>query len=172
MIELYLARHGQTVENVARIFQGHLPGQLTEEGRCQAEALREKLRPLEFDVIVSSDLQRCIDTVQIAADDRNLPWVKTELLREVDWGEWTGLAINSVNIKQLPSHAETKEMLYARAGKFVDFLKANFDGKRVFAVGHGLINRSVEAWLRGIPVTELHQIQRMKNAGLRHFILK
>ena len=74
MIELYLARHGQTVENVARIFQGHLPGQLTDEGRCQAEALREKLRPLEFDVIVSSDLQRCIDTVQIAAGDRNLPY--------------------------------------------------------------------------------------------------
>lgn len=172
MIELYLARHGQTVENVARIFQGHLPGQLTDEGRCQAEALREKLRQLEFDMIVSSDLQRCIDTVQIAADDRNLPWVKTELLREVDWGEWTGLAINSVNIKQLPSHAETKEMLYARAGKFVDFLKANFDGKRVFAVGHGLINRSVEAWLTGIPVTDLYQIPKMENAGLRHFILK
>ena len=116
MIELYLARHGQTVENVARIFQGHLPGQLTEEGRCQAEALHEKIRPLEFDVIVSSDLQRCIDTVQIAAGDRNLPWVKTELLREVDWGEWTGLPISSVDTSNLPPHAETKEMLYARGG--------------------------------------------------------
>ena len=32
MITLYLARHGQTVENLSRIFQGHLPGTLTEEG--------------------------------------------------------------------------------------------------------------------------------------------
>ena len=31
MITLYLARHGQTVENLSRIFQGHLPGTLTEE---------------------------------------------------------------------------------------------------------------------------------------------
>ena len=36
MITLYLARHGQTVENLSRIFQGHLPGTLTEEGKKQA----------------------------------------------------------------------------------------------------------------------------------------
>ena len=32
MITLYLARHGQTKENTMRIFQGHLPGELTDEG--------------------------------------------------------------------------------------------------------------------------------------------
>lgn len=37
MISLYLARHGQTEENIARIFQGHLPGRLTVEGISQAE---------------------------------------------------------------------------------------------------------------------------------------
>ena len=39
MITLYLARHGQTVENLSHIFQGHLPGTLTEEGKQQAVAL-------------------------------------------------------------------------------------------------------------------------------------
>ena len=39
MITLYLARHGQTVENLSRIFQGHLPGTLTEEGKKQARYL-------------------------------------------------------------------------------------------------------------------------------------
>ena len=45
MITLYLARHGQTVENLSRIFQGHLPGTLTEEGK-QAMELGESLRDI------------------------------------------------------------------------------------------------------------------------------
>ena len=61
MIEVYLARHGQTEENISRIFQGHLPGRLTEEGKRQAVELGEKLKDIELDAIVSSDLQRVAD---------------------------------------------------------------------------------------------------------------
>ena len=62
MITLYLARHGQTEENIARIFQGHMPGTLTVEGIAQAEALRDTLRNISLDAVVSSDLKRCVDT--------------------------------------------------------------------------------------------------------------
>lgn len=44
MITIYLARHGQTEENISRIFQGHLPGHLTEEGKQQAVELGKRLR--------------------------------------------------------------------------------------------------------------------------------
>ena len=44
MIELFLTRHGETVENRKRVLQGHLPGQLTVEGIRQAEQLRERLK--------------------------------------------------------------------------------------------------------------------------------
>lgn len=60
MITLYLARHGQTEENIARIFQGHMPGTLTVEGIAQAEALRDTLRNISLDAVVSSDLKRCV----------------------------------------------------------------------------------------------------------------
>ena len=86
MITLYLARHGQTEENIARIFQGHMPGTLTVEGIAQAEALRDTLRNISLDAVVSSDLKRCVDTARIAVEGRNLPWEKTVLLREIDWG--------------------------------------------------------------------------------------
>ena len=62
MITLYLARHGQTEENMTRIFQGHMPGTLTVEGIAQAEALRDTLRDISLDAVVSSDLKRCVDT--------------------------------------------------------------------------------------------------------------
>ena len=51
MITLYLARHGQTVENLSRIFQGHLPGTLTEEGKKQAMDLGESLRNIALDAV-------------------------------------------------------------------------------------------------------------------------
>lgn len=89
MITLYLARHGQTEENMTRIFQGHMPGTLTVEGIAQAEALRDTLRDISLDAVVSSDLKRCVDTARIAVEGRNLPWEKMVLLREIDWGSWT-----------------------------------------------------------------------------------
>ena len=108
MITLYLARHGQTEENIARIFQGHMPGTLTVEGIAQAEALRDTLRNISLDAVVSSDLKRCVDTARIAVEGRNLPWEKTVLLREIDWGSWTGLAIKEVDLQHFPADVETE----------------------------------------------------------------
>ena len=94
MISLYLARHGQTEENIARIFQGHLPGRLTVEGISQAEVLRDSLKRIPLDAVVSSDLKRCMDTAEIVMEGRELPWETTSLLREIDWGSWTGLRLS------------------------------------------------------------------------------
>ena len=55
MITLYLARHGQTEENNAHIFQGHLPGKLTQEGIAQAIKLGQELQTVPFDRIVHRD---------------------------------------------------------------------------------------------------------------------
>lgn len=93
MITLYLARHGQTEQNLAHIFQGQMPGNLTDLGRQQAAELGERLKAVTFDSLLSSDLARAYDTVEIACGDRHLPHYTTPLLREIDWGSWTGLAI-------------------------------------------------------------------------------
>lgn len=171
MITVYLVRHGQTEENLQRIFQGHLPGVLTAEGRQQAAGLREYLRSLPLDAVISSDLQRVIDTVNLALDGWNLPWEKTQLLREIDWGSWTGLTIASVDTSCLPADAESKEMLYERAGRFVKYLQEHYDGKTVLVVGHGLINRSVQAQIEGVGVEHLYDVPHMKNAEVRKFIV-
>ena len=163
MITLYLARHGQTEENIARIFQGHMPGTLTVEGIAQAEALCDTLRNISLDAVVSSDLKRCVDTA--------LPWEKTVLLREIDWGSWTGLAIKEVDLQHFPADVETEAMLYERAGRFVDYLKERYDGKQVLAVGHGLINRAVQAHIQGVTLEHLRSVPKMNNAELRRFKL-
>lgn len=171
MITLYLARHGQTEENVARIFQGHLPGRLTAEGIAQAEALHERLLDVPLDAVISSDLQRCVDTTRIAVGDRGLPWKWTSLLREIDWGSWTGFAIKEVDLRHIPADVETEAMLYERAGRFVDYLKQHYDGRQVLAVGHGLINRAVQGRIEGVTLQHLRSVPRMDNAEVRRFKL-
>ena len=161
MITLYLARHGQTVENLSRIFQGHLPGTLTEEGKKQAMELGESLRNIALDAVVSSDLQRVVDTVQLAVGDRQLPWQQTTLLREIDWGPWTGLSVGSVDLSNPP----------VGVGAFLDYLWQHYDGKRVLVVAHGQINRCLEARITGVPLEELRTVPLMKNAELHRYEL-
>lgn len=171
MITLYLARHGQTVENLSHIFQGHLPGTLTEEGKKQAMDLGESLRNIALDAVVSSDLQRVVDTVQLAVGDRQLPWQQTTLLREIDWGPWTGLSVGSVDLSNPPAGVETRQMMYDRAGAFLDYLWQHYDGKRVLVVAHGQINRCLEARITGVPLEELRTVPLMKNAELHRYEL-
>lgn len=169
MITLYLARHGQTEENLNCIFQGHLPGTLTETGKCQAKEMGRKLKDISLDAIISSDLKRVTDTVSLAVGYRELPWEQTPLLREIDWGSWTGLSLNSVELNNPPADAETREILYARAGRFLDYLKQHYEGKRVLVVAHGQINRSIEAHILGIKADALRSIGHMQNAEVRRF---
>ena len=171
MITLYLARHGQTEENLKRIFQGHLPGVLTEEGKRQAAELGETLDGIELDAVVSSDLQRVVDTVRIALGGRSIPWTTTPLLREIDWGSWTGLYLKAVDRNNPPADVETWEMLYRRAGKFLDYIRLNYSGKRVLVAAHGQINRAIQAWLENVPAENMNAIPLMRNGEVREFII-
>ena len=171
MLTIYLARHGQTEENLSRIFQGHLPGHLTEEGKRQAIALGKALENIPLDAIVSSDLQRVADTVRLAVGSRDLPWEKNALFREVDWGSWTGMSINSVDRSCFPKDAETPAMLYARAGKCIDYLKQHCEDKSVLVVAHGQINRNIIAQAWGIPLGRLKEIPLMKNGTTIQLII-
>ncbi len=171
MVTLFLTRHGQTLENVAHIFQGHLPGHLTALGKEQAIQLGEELRHYHYDVVVSSDLQRCIDTVHLALD-QPVPWYQTTLLREIDWGVWTGKECPSIEFRnRLTDHFETYEGLYQRAQCFIDYLHEQFEGKRVLAVGHGLINRYIQARILHIPLSQVDTIPLMQNTEIRTFTL-
>lgn len=171
MITIYLARHGQTEENVAGILQGHLPGRLTDVGKAQALLLGERLGRIPLDMIVSSDLKRCVDTVLLAVGQRQLPWLRTPLLREVDWGVLTGKPIAQVDFKHLPSDVETIGMLHARAGRVLDYLKQNCGGQRVLVVGHGMLNRSIQAHIQGVTFEHIRSVSKMDNAEFRKFLI-
>lgn len=164
MTTIYLVRHGETVENAEHILQGHRPGQLTEQGKQQAEALREELKELHFDALVCSDLKRCVDTATLLNADRKLPLLTTPLLRERDWGDFTGRYIPDIQHTPLPGNVESIEAMRRRAQSFLDFIRTHYAGQCVLAVGHGLMNRAIQAVHYK---KEMHEIERMGNATFR-----
>lgn len=167
-MKLCLVRHGETEENLAHMLQGHLPGRLSDCGKRQAMDLKQNLNLEDVDVIVSSDLKRVTDTVEIVLGGReDIPWLKTPLFREINWGSMTGMKIADVDFKHLAKDVETREMLYERAARARDYLLKHFVGKRVLVVSHGLFLRSLIAVFEGIPLDKLHTIPHMKNCECR-----
>lgn len=164
MTTLYLARHGETVENTAHLLQGHLPGTLTPLGMQQAEALRERLGPIHFDALICSDLKRCTDTAAILNSVRKLPVRTTALLRERDWGSLTGKYIPDIQDAPIPADAESVGAMLQRAQAFLHFVRLRFPGQHVLAVGHGLMNRAIQAVHYG---KEIRETERMGNATCR-----
>ena len=166
-ITLYMIRHGQTEENAANILQGHLPGHLTDEGRQQACQAREALRHIPFDAIYSSDLLRCADTATIVGAPHPIPIHYSTLLRERDWGPFTGMDIKQA-VHLLDDRAETVAHMYERAIAFLTALTQNDEHHTVLVVSHGLFCRVLQG---AILHTTIKKIPRMDNAEIRQLTL-
>ena len=164
MTTLYLVRHGETVDNVRQIMQGQTQGELTENGILQARQVAEDLKDIPFDAIIASDLKRSIDTARIIAAPHQLEVQTTPLLRERDWGGFTGRYIPDLKGEVWPDDIETLENLLSRAGEFIAYIRDTYPGKKVVAVGHGIINKAIQAVYYSKPMSE---VQRMSNAEVR-----
>ncbi|MDO4985890.1 MAG: histidine phosphatase family protein [Prevotella sp.] len=164
MTTLYLVRHGETVDNANQIMQGQTQGELNENGVQQAREFSEQWKNKEIDIILASDLKRSIDTARIIAEPHQLEVLTTPLLRERDWGSFTGRFIPDLKGEVWPDDIETQENLLSRAGEFIAYVKQTFPGKKVLAVGHGIINKAIQSFYYQKPMNE---IQRMQNAEVR-----
>ena len=82
-----LMRHGESEANARHLFQGAGSSPLTARGRVQAKKAGERLAGRRFAVVESSDLERSVDTAQLAGFDPH----QRVLWREGAIGEWEGL---------------------------------------------------------------------------------
>lgn len=86
-----LIRHGQTIWNVEHRLPGHLPGVLlTALGREQAEQLAAGLRPLPISAIISSPLERAVETARYLDEGRGLNIQLDPELMDLNSGPWAG----------------------------------------------------------------------------------
>ncbi len=96
MTTLVLVRHGLT-HMTGPLLAGWTPGlHLDERGQKQAAAVAERLRPVTFAAIVSSPLDRCLDTAGAIADGRDQEVEVEDRLGECRYGDWTGKALKDL----------------------------------------------------------------------------
>jgi probable phosphomutase (TIGR03848 family) len=90
MTTVVLVRHGLT-ELTGPVLAGWTPGlHLDERGSKQAEAVAERLRPVPFAALVSSPLDRCLDTAAVIGQGRAEQVQVEQGLGECRYGDWTG----------------------------------------------------------------------------------
>jgi probable phosphoglycerate mutase len=148
---LLAVRHGETVWNAESRFQGHGDSPLTETGRRQARALGERMRGIDFDVLISSDLGRAKETALIITSFTGHSMHTDFRLRERNFGALEGLTKEEIQDR----HPEVYERLYAddpdyappegethrghfeRNLSFINELVAERPGITAVLVGHG-----------------------------------
>jgi len=95
---ILLVRHGQSVWNAQRRWQGAADPPLSALGRTQAEALAGAIRGESVDAVVSSDLIRARETAEIVMGELGLTELHIEpRFRERDVGEVSGLTVEEID---------------------------------------------------------------------------
>jgi broad specificity phosphatase PhoE len=165
---LILLRHGQTDYNVGGRMQGHLDSVLTTVGHEQAATAAPVLAALRPDRVVSSDLQRAVDTADVVGTACGLPVKFDARLRETHLGDWQGRTVAEIDRDYpgaiatwrsdpgwAPPGGESRVAVVARSRPVVDELDAEFADSEasstVLLVAHGGLIAGLVTGLMELP---------------------
>lgn len=148
-LELYIVRHGQSQANSSNVIQGQSSTPLSELGLRQASALATAFHDLAFDAVYSSDLERAMQTAQIAVPDQTP--IPCASLREWNLGVFQGLtyeevavrypvewaAFKNASIDAVVPDGESAQEITKRLVAFTEEIVAKHQSGRVLLVSHG-----------------------------------
>ncbi len=90
---LYVFRHGETYDNVGRIFSGWRDALLTPTGEEQAKMLGKKLRDKHIDLCITSDQTRSKETARIALESHaETKFEEDSRIKERSYGDLQGMS--------------------------------------------------------------------------------
>jgi probable phosphoglycerate mutase len=92
----YLVRHGETEWNAENRFCGRTDVPLSEAGRRQAKSLAKRLKPIPFEALYSSPLERALETARLISESSGLEPILEERLVELDYGQWEGKTLAEI----------------------------------------------------------------------------
>lgn len=157
-MNLYVVRHGQTIWNLEKRVQGITDIPLTDVGIESAEELKELVKSLNIDVVISSPLKRARDTAKILVDSK-LPINTDDRIKERDWGMNEGAFIEEVDrwdcwdviLNTKVQNIECIQDFMYRVSSFIEEIKEKYKDKNVLVVTHSAVIRVIHYMLGNIP---------------------
>jgi len=179
-VRLLLARHGESMWNAERRFQGSTDVPLSARGRAQAQALTRGLRPYRVRAAYASPFRRARETAELALQGTGVPVVVLDELRELSLGQWEGCTVEEIRARDgdpyvawlraphdcPPPGSEPLPVVSERVRAAVDRIAAAHpNGDDVLVVAHGGVISVYACHLLGCSFNSLWRL-RVDNASL------
>jgi alpha-ribazole phosphatase/probable phosphoglycerate mutase len=153
--------HATSEDNEAGIATGWLGGKLSATGRAQAAELGARRRADGIELVVASDLNRAVETAQIAFAGSGIPTLLDWRLRECDYGDWNGMpralldAERAQHVDVPWPGGESWRQAVERVSGFLDELRRERAGERVLVIGHSATRLALEVVANGRALEEV-----------------
>ena len=151
-----LVRHGETAGQSSIRYYGATDVPLSDEGRAQVRAARDRIRGETFDAVWASTLCRSWESARIVAPGH--PVQLESNFREIDFGDWEGLTAEEIAEVDPAGYArwqaegleytfpggEPREALRARVGRGLERIHASGVESVLVAVHKGVVRALLE----------------------------
>jgi probable phosphoglycerate mutase len=190
MTEIILIRHGETAWNAIRKLQGHCDIPLNAEGTRQAKALASALQNEKLDAIISSDLQRAVQTAGEIARLQGIPTRIDAGLRERCFGGFEGMLYSELPERFPQEYAawrsrdpdfhfppsaldssytgESIRQFHQRSISTISHYAQQFQGKKIALVAHGGVLECAYRAAKKLPLNALREVT-IYNASINRF---
>lgn len=177
-----IVRHGETEWNVAMRLQGKQDSPLTAKGKEQVKRVAEALKTRTFDVFISSDLGRALQTAEAINRFQGMTIIPDDGFRERNFGVMEGMTLAQIRAEYPDAHvgykARNAEYQVPEGESLIQFSKrvnaafdrivAEYPGKRVLLVAHGGVLDCLVRRIFGFPLGETRNFS-VYNAAINTF---
>ncbi len=182
-VTLYFTRHGETLANVEKRFQGRNDTPLTDHGRIEARMLAailgELLAGQPTPRFVSSPLPRARTTMELILEALGLPRVydTDPRLMEINLGDWSGLTDDEAKARdpamwekriadkwkvRVPGGGENYAMVAERLTEWAHELDRD-----TVAISHGAATRILRGLILGLNAQQMSALDEPQDCVFR-----
>ena len=174
-MKVYIVRHGEVPHNALKQYNNENED-LTKKGIKQAEELREKIKTINYDIVICSPLVRAKHTAKII-NVKEKEMIIDNRLEERNPGSLSGQSLDVTNREEYWNYnttikygtSEDIKLFFDRVYNFLDELKTkNYES--VLIVAHSGVSKAFYGYFEGIE-NGLFLNKGLKNCEIKEYQL-